>query len=149
MLHEMWLQRLFLWLTGLPCQILCSAHTGWAGMNLCSLFQCMCVCVCVCVLCCQLFHAVGNPTVLRHKKLTPPYGTWWRCLTTCKCYVLCFFAHSVASAMTSETAERYERLTSVSSSVDIEQRDTVSITLLSQGRIYYLIWDTLCIACDN
>uniref|UniRef100_A0AAQ5ZZ02 Transmembrane protein 63Ba n=1 Tax=Amphiprion ocellaris TaxID=80972 RepID=A0AAQ5ZZ02_AMPOC len=30
----------------------------------------------------------------------------------------------VASAMTSETPERYERLTSVSSSVDIEQRDT-------------------------
>uniref|UniRef100_A0A671YPR7 Transmembrane protein 63B n=1 Tax=Sparus aurata TaxID=8175 RepID=A0A671YPR7_SPAAU len=30
----------------------------------------------------------------------------------------------VASAMTSETAERYERLTSVSSSVDIDQRDT-------------------------
>uniref|UniRef100_A0A665VQC8 Transmembrane protein 63Ba n=1 Tax=Echeneis naucrates TaxID=173247 RepID=A0A665VQC8_ECHNA len=30
----------------------------------------------------------------------------------------------VASAMTSETPERYERLTSVSSSVDIDQRDT-------------------------
>uniref|UniRef100_A0A665VQM3 Transmembrane protein 63Ba n=1 Tax=Echeneis naucrates TaxID=173247 RepID=A0A665VQM3_ECHNA len=33
-------------------------------------------------------------------------------------------ADSVASAMTSETPERYERLTSVSSSVDIDQRDT-------------------------
>lgn len=30
----------------------------------------------------------------------------------------------VASAMTSETTERYERLTSVSSTVDIDQRDT-------------------------
>uniref|UniRef100_A0AAQ5ZXP5 Transmembrane protein 63Ba n=1 Tax=Amphiprion ocellaris TaxID=80972 RepID=A0AAQ5ZXP5_AMPOC len=38
----------------------------------------------------------------------------------------------VASAMTSETPERYERLTSVSSSVDIEQRDTVSITLMDE-----------------
>eukprot|EP00064_Thunnus_orientalis_P015578 superscaffoldBa00002913_g15632 len=34
------------------------------------------------------------------------------------------YRESVASAMTSETPERYERLTSVSSSVDIEQRDT-------------------------
>uniref|UniRef100_A0A672H5N4 CSC1-like protein 2 n=1 Tax=Salarias fasciatus TaxID=181472 RepID=A0A672H5N4_SALFA len=33
-------------------------------------------------------------------------------------------ADSVASAMTSETPERYERLTSVSSSVDFETRDT-------------------------
>ncbi|XP_076018249.1 mechanosensitive cation channel TMEM63B-like isoform X2 [Genypterus blacodes] len=31
---------------------------------------------------------------------------------------------SVASAMTTDTSERYERLTSVSSSVDIDQRDT-------------------------
>lgn len=29
--------------------------------------------------------------------------------------------------MTSDTPERYERLTSVSSSVDIDQRDTVSV----------------------
>lgn len=40
-------------------------------------------------------------------------------------FLLCF-AHSVASAMASDTPERYERLTSVSSSVDIDQRDTVS-----------------------
>uniref|UniRef100_A0A8C9ZMA4 Transmembrane protein 63B n=1 Tax=Sander lucioperca TaxID=283035 RepID=A0A8C9ZMA4_SANLU len=33
-------------------------------------------------------------------------------------------ADSVASALTSDTPERYERLTSVSSSVDIDQRDT-------------------------
>ncbi|XP_046885802.1 CSC1-like protein 2 isoform X3 [Hypomesus transpacificus] len=33
-------------------------------------------------------------------------------------------ADSVASAMTTETPERYERLTSVSSSMDFEQRDT-------------------------
>lgn len=36
------------------------------------------------------------------------------------------FAHSMSSGMTSETTERYERLTSVSSSVDIEQKDVVS-----------------------
>uniref|UniRef100_A0A8C9ZMP7 Transmembrane protein 63B n=1 Tax=Sander lucioperca TaxID=283035 RepID=A0A8C9ZMP7_SANLU len=35
-----------------------------------------------------------------------------------------FSAYSVASALTSDTPERYERLTSVSSSVDIDQRDT-------------------------
>lgn len=33
--------------------------------------------------------------------------------------------HSVASAMHSETPDRYERLTSVSSSVDFDQRDNV------------------------
>lgn len=37
--------------------------------------------------------------------------------------------------MTSETPERYERLTSVSSSVDIEQRDTVSMLLFLEGEI--------------
>lgn len=36
---------------------------------------------------------------------------------------VCF--HSVASAMHSETPDRYERLTSVSSSVDFDQRDNV------------------------
>lgn len=47
--------------------------------------------------------------------------------------------------MTSETAERYERLTSISSSVDIDQRDTVSITLLSQGSIVsYLGYTVYC-----
>uniref|UniRef100_A0A8C3A1E6 Transmembrane protein 63B n=1 Tax=Cyclopterus lumpus TaxID=8103 RepID=A0A8C3A1E6_CYCLU len=35
-----------------------------------------------------------------------------------------FSAYSVASALTSDAPERYERLTSVSSSVDIDQRDT-------------------------
>lgn len=44
---------------------------------------------------------------------------------------------SVASAMTSDTPERYERLTSVSSSVDIDQRDTVSFPLLSQDDIEF------------
>ncbi|KAA8583960.1 hypothetical protein FQN60_015168, partial [Etheostoma spectabile] len=34
------------------------------------------------------------------------------------------YRESVASALTSDTPERYERLTSVSSSVDIDQRDT-------------------------
>ncbi len=28
MLHELWLERLFLWLAGLPTKILCSNHTG-------------------------------------------------------------------------------------------------------------------------
>lgn len=41
--------------------------------------------------------------------------------------MLCVFGYSVASAMTSEPSERYGRLTSVSSSVDIDQRDTVSV----------------------
>lgn len=41
-----------------------------------------------------------------------------------------FLAYSVASAMTSDTSERYERLTSVSSSVDIDQRDTVSVPFI-------------------
>uniref|UniRef100_A0A8C4GHZ9 Transmembrane protein 63B n=1 Tax=Dicentrarchus labrax TaxID=13489 RepID=A0A8C4GHZ9_DICLA len=44
-------------------------------------------------------------------------------------------ADSMASAMTSDTPERYERLTSVSSSVDIEQRDTVSMLLLLDEEI--------------
>lgn len=43
--------------------------------------------------------------------------------------------YSVASALTSETPERYERLTSVSSSVDIDQRDTVSLPLLLKDEI--------------
>lgn len=47
-----------------------------------------------------------------------------------------FFAYSVASAMTSETPERYERLTSVSSSVDIDQRDTVSVPVFVQDNKY-------------
>lgn len=46
-----------------------------------------------------------------------------------------FSAHSVASAMTSDTPERYERLTSVSSSVDIDQRDTVNMALFLQDKI--------------
>lgn len=46
-----------------------------------------------------------------------------------------FSAYSVASAMTSETTERYERLTSVSSTVDIDQRDTVSMPLFLQDVI--------------
>ncbi|MEQ2198866.1 hypothetical protein XENOCAPTIV_019834, partial [Xenoophorus captivus] len=40
---------------------------------------------------------------------------------------------SVASAMHSETPDRYERLTSVSSSVDFDQRDNVKRTLFING----------------
>lgn len=126
MLQEMWLQRLFLWLTGLPTQILCSATQDEQGAKS---LRSISGHVFVSVLCCQLLHADGNPTFLRYKKLTFPYGMLWcygSCATSFKYYMLCS-AYSVASAMTSETPERYERLTSVSSSVDMDQRDTVSM----------------------
>lgn len=70
MLQEMWLQRLFLWLTGLPTQILCSATQDERGKSLKSISGH----VFVSVLCCQFLHADGNPTFLRYKKLTFPYG---------------------------------------------------------------------------
>lgn len=44
-----------------------------------------------------------------------------------------FAAYSVVSTVTSETRERYERLTSVSSSVDFEQRDNVSMRFVVVG----------------
>uniref|UniRef100_A0A672PVF1 Transmembrane protein 63B n=1 Tax=Sinocyclocheilus grahami TaxID=75366 RepID=A0A672PVF1_SINGR len=42
------------------------------------------------------------------------------------CLIMCVFVFSVASAMQTPADSRYERLTSVSSSVDFEQRDNVS-----------------------
>lgn len=39
------------------------------------------------------------------------------------------FAYSMVSPTTSDMHERYERLTSVSSSVDFDHRDTVSMLL--------------------
>lgn len=48
--------------------------------------------------------------------------------------------HSVASAMHSETPDRYERLTSVSSSVDFDQRDNVSLWLVI---ILHLLWSLM------
>lgn len=86
-------------------------------------------CVCECGLCCQPSRAGGNasapavqttnlpPTVYGQRKEVEQRDV--------KNLVLCC-SHSVASAMASDTPERYERLTSVSSSVDIDQRDTVS-----------------------
>lgn len=40
------------------------------------------------------------------------------------------FSYSMVSPTTSDMHERYERLTSVSSSVDFDHRDTVSMLLL-------------------
>lgn len=40
------------------------------------------------------------------------------------------FSYSMVSPTTSDMHERYERLTSVSSSVDFDHRDTVSVLLL-------------------
>lgn len=59
-LQEMWLQRLFLWLTGLPTQILCSVTQDEQGENLLSPFHGMLL---WCVLCCQPLHS----SVLRYK----------------------------------------------------------------------------------
>lgn len=51
------------------------------------------------------------------------------CVMSCKCCVLSF-SYSMVSPTTSDMHERYERLTSVSSSVDFDHRDTVSMLLL-------------------
>lgn len=46
--------------------------------------------------------------------------------------------YSVGSTVTSERPERYERLTSVSSSVDFEQKDTVRLTLFVLDKTLFL-----------
>lgn len=54
-----------------------------------------------------------------------------------------FFAYSVGSAATSDAPERYERLTSVSSSVDIDQRDTVRRPFILHKTMYISFPETV------
>lgn len=65
------------------------SHTGWTGGKS---LKSISGHVFVSVLCCQLLHADGNPTFLRYKKLTFPYGMLWcygSCATSFKYYMLC------------------------------------------------------------
>lgn len=80
MRQEMWLERSFLWLTGLPTQILyLTTQDGQAG-NLLSPFQSMCISLCVfCAV--NFYMVVVIPPKLWSRKLTIPYDMLFlRCL---------------------------------------------------------------------